>query len=104
VKNLSLEIKNYQRKTMLNGIDQLEMLDQNHELVKLAKAQGIDPMVVSNFKGKEILENLRALKIEYDKQYFSRQTYKEFLVDPLGAKLIDAWAAKDPTVRKHTNE
>ncbi len=32
-KNLSLEIKNYQRKTMLNGIDQLEQLDQAYDLV-----------------------------------------------------------------------
>ena len=55
-------------------------------------------MVVSNFKGKEILDNLRELKVEYDKDYFNRQTYKEFLVDPLGSKLIDAWAANDPIV------
>ena len=55
-------------------------------------------MVVSNFKGKEILDNLRELKVEYDRDYFNRQTYKEFLVDPLGSKLIDAWAASDPTV------
>ena len=55
-------------------------------------------MVVSNFKGKEILDNLRELKVEYDRDYFNRQTYKEFLVDPLGSKLIDAWAASDATV------
>ena len=32
-KNLSLDIKNYQRKTMLNGIDQLEKLDELYDLV-----------------------------------------------------------------------
>ena len=69
-KNLSLEIKNYQRQTMLNGIDQLEKLDQNHELFKLAQSHGVDPLVVSDFKGKEVLESLRTFKIEYDKQYF----------------------------------
>ena len=55
---------------MLIGIDQLEKLDQNHELFKLARSHGVDPLVVSDFKGKEILESLRAFKIEYDKQYF----------------------------------
>ena len=78
-KNLSMEIKNYQRKTMLNGIDQQEMLDENYELLKLAEAQGVNMQTVSNFKGKEILDSLHDLKIEYDKQYFNRQTYKEFL-------------------------
>ena len=29
-------------------------------------------MVVSNFKGKEILDNLRELKVEYDRDYFNR--------------------------------
>ena len=33
-KNLSLDIKNYQRKTMLNGIDQLEKLDELYDLVQ----------------------------------------------------------------------
>lgn len=33
-KNLTMEIKNYQRKTMLNGIDQQESLDENFDLVK----------------------------------------------------------------------
>lgn len=103
-KNLSLDIKNYQRKTMLNGIDQLENLDENYDLVKQAEAMGINTPTVTNFKGKEILDCLNALKIEYDSMYFSRQTYKEFLVDPLGAKLIDAWAATDPTVKMNTNE
>lgn len=56
-------------------------------------------MTVSNFQGKEILESLHDLKIEYDRDYFSRQTYREFLADPLGEKLIDAWAAKDPDVK-----
>ena len=74
-----MEIKNYQRKTMLNGIDQQEMLDENYELLKLAEAQGVNMQTVSNFKGKEILDSLHDLKIEYDKQYFNRQTYKEFL-------------------------
>lgn len=32
-KNLSMDIKNYQRKTMLNGIDQLETMDMNYGLV-----------------------------------------------------------------------
>lgn len=32
-KNLSMDIKNYQRKTMLNGIDQQETMDANHGLV-----------------------------------------------------------------------
>ena len=29
-------------------------------------------MVVTNFKGKEILDNLRELKVEYDRDYFNR--------------------------------
>ena len=53
-------------------------------------------MIVTNYKGKEILQSLHDLKREYDKDYFNRQTYKEFLVDPLGSKLIDAWAVTDP--------
>ena len=72
--------------------------------MKQAESHGINPSTVTNFKGKEILDCLHALKIEYDPQYFSRQTYREFLVDPLGAKLIDAWASADPTVIKNTNE
>ena len=71
-KNLQLDIKNYQRKTMLNGIDQQEMLDENFELVKQSQAQGVNPIIVSNFKGKEILDNLRELKVEYDRDYFNR--------------------------------
>ena len=67
-----MDIKNYQRKTMLNGIDQQEILDENYELVKQSQAQGVNPMVVSNFKGKEILDNLRELKVEYDRDYFNR--------------------------------
>ena len=58
-------------------------------------------MTVSNYKGKEILDALHELKIEYDRDYFNRQTYKEFLVDPLGSKLMDAWAATDPSVIKN---
>ena len=71
-KNLSMEIKNYQRKTMLNGIDQIELLDDVYELVKQAEAQGVNPNIVSNFKGKEILDSLHDLKKEYDKEYFQR--------------------------------
>ena len=69
---MQLDIKNYQRKTMLNGIDQQEILDENYELVKQSQAQGVNAMVVSNFKGKEILDNLRELKVEYDRDYFNR--------------------------------
>ena len=83
---------------MLNGIDQQEIMDANFDLVKHSIGQGIEPMVVSNFKGKEILDSLHELKIEYDRDYFNRQTYKEFLVDPLGAKLIDAWAITDKSM------
>lgn len=75
------------------------MLDENFDLVKQALAQGVNPISVSNFKGKEILDNMHDLKIEYDSEYFNRQTYREFLADPLGAKLIDAWAATDPDVQ-----
>lgn len=57
---------------MLNGIDQQEILDENYELVKQSQAQGVNAMVVSNFKGKEILDNLRELKVEYDRDYFNR--------------------------------
>ena len=60
-------------------------------------------MIVSNFKGKEILDSLHKLKIEYDSEYFNRQTYREFLVDPLGAKLIDAWAETDDSVKKNVH-
>ena len=86
---------------MLNGIDQQESLDENFDLVKQSVAQGINPMIVSNYQGKEILDSLHELKIEYDRDYFNRQTYKEFLVDPLGAKLIDAWAATDANTKKN---
>ena len=86
---------------MLNGIDQLELLDENYDLVKYAVSQGVNPVTVTNYKGKDILDCLHKLKIEYDKDYFNRQTYKEFLVDPLGSKLIDAWAAKDTKVQKN---
>mmetsp|Transcript_28447 Transcript_28447/g.37946 ORF Transcript_28447/g.37946 Transcript_28447/m.37946 type:complete len:103 (-) Transcript_28447:400-708(-) len=71
-KNLSLDIKNYQRKTMLNGIDQLEKLDELYDLVQQAKAVGVDPMIVSNYKGKAILDNLHDLKIWYDTRFFNR--------------------------------
>ena len=97
-KNLSLDIRNYQRKTMLNGIDQLEQIDEAYDLVQAAKALGIDPLIVSNFKGMGILENLHELKIWYDSNYFNRQTYEEFRADPLGAKLLDQWAATDKDV------
>ena len=100
-KNLSLEIKNYQRKTMLNGIDQLEDLNSCYTLVQQSKAAGVNPMIVSNFKGKAILDNLHDLKIWFDANYFNRQTFKEFLADPLGSKLIDAWAASDPAVAEN---
>ena len=103
-KNLSLDIKNYQRKTMLNGIDQQETLDANYGVVQAAVAQGVSPMVVSNFKGKEILDSLRELKVQYDRDYFNRQTYKEFLVDPLGAKLIDAWAVTDKAMQANAKD
>lgn len=71
-KNLSLEIKNYQRKTMLNGVDQQEILDKNHELVMYLQAHGVDPATVTNFKGNKILKSLHDLKIEYDSDYFNR--------------------------------
>lgn len=45
-----------------------------------------------------ILENLHELKIWYDSNYFNRQTYEEFRADPLGAKLLDQWAATDKDV------
>ena len=77
------------------------MLDEHFDLVQQSKALGVNPISVSNFIGKDILDNMHELKIEYDKEYFNRQTYKEFLVDPLGSKLIDAWAATNPTVNKN---
>ena len=55
-------------------------------------------MIVTNFKGKAILDNLHELKVSYDNNFFNRQTYKEFLQDPLGSKLLDSWAASDPEV------
>ena len=84
---------------MLHGIDQLEILDDCWDLVKQGLAQGVNPLTVTNFKDKEILDCLHELKVEYDQDYFRRQTYREFLADPLGAKLIDAWAATDPEVK-----
>ena len=69
---MTLEIKNYQRKTMLNGIDQQEMLDEHFDLVQQSKALGVNPISVSNFIGKDILDNMHELKIEYDKEYFNR--------------------------------
>ena len=48
------------------------MLDDVYELVKQAEAQGVNPNIVSNFKGKEILDSLHDLKKEYDKEYFQR--------------------------------
>lgn len=48
------------------------MLDDCWDLVKQSVAQGINPVTVSNFKGKEILDNLHELKIDYDKNYFTR--------------------------------
>ena len=45
-----------------------------------------------------MLDNLRGLKVVYDKDYFNKQTFEEYLVDPLGTKLIDAWAASDSAV------
>ena len=70
--NLSLEVKNYQRKTLLSGIGQQETLSEHHDLVQQAIAQGISPIAVSNFKGKEVLDNLRGLKVVYDKDYFNK--------------------------------
>ena len=96
--NLSLEVKNYQRKTLLSGIGQQETLGEHYDLVQQAIAQGISPIAVSNFKGKEVLDNLRGLKVVYDKDYFNKQTFEEYLVDPLGTKLIDAWAASDSAI------
>ena len=89
---------------MLNGIDQLEMLDEHYDLVKQSLAHGVNPATVSNFQGKEILDNLHELKIQYDRDYFNRQTYREFLADPLGAKLMDAWAATDPDVKSNVSK
>ena len=80
------------------------MLDENYELVKQAMTSGVNPMTVSNFKGKEILDNLHDLKIEYDRDYFNRQTYREFLADPLGSKLIDAWAATNAEVKANVKD
>ena len=48
-----------------------------------------------------MLDNLRGLKVVYDKDYFNKQTFEEYLVDPLGAKLIDAWAASDSAVQEN---
>lgn len=89
---------------MLNGIDQLEKLDELYDLVQQSKAVGVDPMIVSNYKGKAILDNIHDLKIWYDSNFFKRQTYQEFLADPLGSKLLDAWAANDPDVIKNVKE
>ena len=86
---------------MLNGISQIERLDELYDLVQQSKNVGIDPLIVANFKGKAILDNLHDLKVWHDSNFFKRQTYKEFQQDPLGSKLLDAWAATNSDVIKN---
>ena len=83
---------------MLNGISQIERLDELYDLVQQSQTVGIDPLIVANFKGKAILDNLYELKTSQDSNFFKRQTYKEFQKDPLGSKLLDAWAATNSDV------
>jgi len=33
---------------------------------------GVDPMIVTNYQGKAILDNLHDLKIQYDANFFNR--------------------------------
>ena len=39
---------------------------------------GINPMIVTNYKGKAILDSLRDLKVKYDADFCKRQTFQDF--------------------------
>ena len=45
--------------------------------------------MTTNFRGKDILESLQNIKLETDRKYFERQTYDEFVKDPLGGTVRD---------------
>jgi hypothetical protein len=51
-------------------------------------------------RGKHILEALKGLKLSEDEMYFSRQSYAEFMKDPLGRLLKQRMVTLHPEVRK----
>ena len=61
-------------------------------------------MIVTNYKGKAILDSLRDLKVKYDADFCKRQTFQDFEQDPLGVKILDEWALSDPKVIQNVME
>jgi hypothetical protein len=94
---------------MLGGIEALKVhieimklqdKNQKEQALKLAKNE----LGTGKMRGKHILEALQGLKVSEDENYFKRQSYAEFMKDPLGRVLKQQTVTMNPEVRKRKTE
>lgn len=108
-KQLEAQIGSFKRQIMLGGIEALKVhteimkiqdKNQKEQALKLAQKE----LGANKMRGKHILEALQGLKLTEDENYFNRQTYAEFMKDPLGRVLKQRTVTMHPEVRKRQTE
>ena len=108
-KQLEAQIGSFKRQVMLGGIEALKvhieimkMQDKNQKEQALKLA--VNELGAGKMRGKHILEALQGLKLTEDENYFKRQSYAEFMKDPLGRVLKQRTVTMNPEVRKRQTE